>query len=90
MAEGVKQNGVGSFGTDAGRREKPPAKSGCGSCSESRERAAEFGIEHGNECLERKRLAGEETGRLNEAAQFGEGNRPQAVERERAGAAKVC
>ena len=85
----VEQDGVCGFGADAGQGKKPAAHSRRGRGGKSIERTAEFRVEHGHKCLERGSLADDEARWPDEAAQFVERERAQAVEGKGAGRAQV-
>jgi len=80
MAEGVKQNGVGCLGADAGQGQQACAQGGCGAGGEAIERTRELLVEHRDEGFERGRLARVKAGGLNEALQLFDGERAQAVD----------
>ena len=89
VTERIKEDGVGGLGTYTGQSQKALAQRRRGCCGEGCERAAEFFVEHSEECLECGRFAREEAGGPDETAQFGERNVTQAIGRERTGCAEV-
>lgn len=79
--EGVEENRIGGFGTDAGEGEEVLAD--CRSVKDSSpmqcfDLAGVMGVEKGDEGFERGRLAQHETGRADEIAEFGFGDFSQA------------
>jgi len=89
MAESVEENGVGCFGTDAGKSEEACSQDRRGVGGKALERAAELFVEHGDEGFECRGLAGVKAGGLNEALQLLEGERAQAFYGEGTGGAQI-
>jgi hypothetical protein len=66
VVEAIEQDGVGGFRAYAGQREQTLAQGYCGGSGQCFERAAEFGVKHGNKRFERRRFACGKAGRTNE------------------------
>jgi hypothetical protein len=89
VVEGVEENGVRGFRTDAGKSQKARAQGCGGGGGKLLEGSGEFAVEQVDECLEGGGLAGMKAAGTNEFLEVGQAERTQAVNGERAGVAQV-
>ncbi len=89
MAESVEKNRIGCLGTNAGKSQKTASQSISGCGGKSIERTGELGVEQSDKSFERGSFARGKAGGLDEALEFFEGERAQAVNSKRSRLAQI-